>query len=434
MAHIEGIRIKNYKALKDITLGKLWNNHESPLSDLTVVIGKNGVGKSSIFDAFGFISDCLKNGIEEACDVRGGFSKIISKGCTSDEYISFELYYKENNNEQPITYEFSITLDSKMRPYVVSERLRQRRKGQKNYGRPFSFLILNNGEGIVWKGNTEGKQIKEENNSDKFDIKSLISEIESGNNAEETNETEVVRLEDNRHLAITTLGALKQHPRIVSFRKFIESWYLSYFSPNSARSLPLAGVQKHINIRGENLANVVQFMEREQPSHLKNVLNKISEKIPGLQRIETETSSDGRLLLKFYAQGFGDAPFYAQQMSDGTLKIFTYLLLLEDPEPHSFICIEEPENGLYHKLLALLASEFRRFASEKKKNSQIFITTHQPYFLNALEPEEVWILEKQKDGFSKISRASSNELVNNLVKEGIDLGDLWYSDYLDGEE
>ena len=119
-------------------------------------------------------------------------------------------------------------------------------------------------------------------------------------------------------------------------------------------------------------------------------------------------------------------------MSDGTLKIFTYLLLMEDPEPHSFICIEEPENGLYHKLLEILAHEFRVYTANKKNSSQIFITTHQPYFVNALKPEEVWILEKQDDGFSKITRASSIELVKNMVEEGIELGNLWYSDYLDG--
>ena len=56
--------------------------------------------------------------------------------------------------------------------------------------------------------------------------------------------------------------------------------------------------------------------------------------------------------------GFRD-PFFAQQMSDGTLKVFAYLLLLEDPDPPPFICIEEPENGLYHKLLETLAREFR---------------------------------------------------------------------------
>lgn len=430
MAQIQGFKIRNYKALKNITLGKLWNNNEEPLTLLTAVIGKNGAGKSTIFDAFGFIADCLKNGVEDACDARGGFQKIFSKGQSIKDSISFELYYRESEDDNPITYEFSIKLDSTKRPFIFSERLRQRRKGQRKFGQPFSFLILNNGTGIVWKGETLGKQIKEDDNS-LFDPNQLITEIESGRQSEETNETEVIRLEDNRHLAITTLGALKQHPRITAFRKFIESWYLSYFSPDSARNLPLAGVQKHLDIHGDNLANVVQFMQREHPQKFKSILNNISKKIPGLLNIDTETSSDGRLLLKFYGQGFTE-PFYAQQMSDGTLKIFTYLLLMEDPEPHSFICIEEPENGLYHKLLEILAHEFRVYTANKKNSSQIFITTHQPYFVNALKPEEVWILEKQDDGFSKITRASSIELVKNMVEEGIELGNLWYSDYLDG--
>ena len=81
MPQLLGIRLFNFKGLKDITLGKLRNNDAKPLTNLSVVIGKNGAGKSSIFEAFGFMSDCLKNGVEFACDVRGGFSKLISKGC-----------------------------------------------------------------------------------------------------------------------------------------------------------------------------------------------------------------------------------------------------------------------------------------------------------------------------------------------------------------
>lgn len=140
MAQIQGIRIKNYKALKDITLGKLWNNSEQPLTQLTAVIGKNGVGKSSIFDAFGFISDCLKYGVEEACDIRGGFQKIFSKGLLNEDLMEFELYYRETEDDNPITYEFSIKLDNHQRPFVYKERLRQRRKGQHKYGQPFSFF------------------------------------------------------------------------------------------------------------------------------------------------------------------------------------------------------------------------------------------------------------------------------------------------------
>ncbi|MDB9542889.1 AAA family ATPase [Microcystis aeruginosa CS-1036] len=427
MAGIEGLRIKNYRALKDITLGKLWNTqNRDSLTPMTAVIGKNGVGKSTLFDAFGFLSDCLKGGVEEACDARGrgGFERLRSQG--QEGSIEFQIYYKEDYNSRPITYELAIDLDTDNRPYVKKERLRQRRKGQKT-GWPFSFLLLDEGKGIVWKGEEEGKQVEE--GQDHFDLFKLIEKIQREAD-EESKETELVELNDKRKLGIATLGSLKQHPRISLFRRFIEGWYLSYFTPDAARSLPLAGPQKHLNIHGDNLGNVVQFMEREHSKKFQNILNSISRKIPGIEKISTEKSPDNRLLLKFNDRGFQD-PFYVQQMSDGTLKVFAYLLLLEDPSPPPFICIEEPENGLYHKLLETLAQEFRKHATGQRGRSQIFITTHQPYFVDALRPEEVWILEKGDDGFSRIKRASDNPLIKNLVSEGLPLGSLWYSDYLD---
>lgn len=430
MARIEGFRIQNFRTLKDITLGKLWNIQKAkPLTPMTAVIGKNGVGKSTIFDAFGFLADCLKNGVEEACDLRerGGFDRIRSQGKTGS--ISFEIYYKQDGNSRPITYELEIDLDSSGRPYVQKERLRQRRKGQSK-GRPFSFLIMENGKGVAWKGEAQGQQFDEEKGN--LDLFKFIEDVKEDSETEESKVTEVVELSDKRKLGIASLGSLKQHPRISAFREFVESWYLSYFTPDAARSLPLAGPQRHLNIHGDNLGNVVQFMEREHPKRFKKILDRIADKIPGIDSISTKPSPDGRLLLCFNDKGFSD-PFYAQQMSDGTLKVFAYLLLMEDPFPPPFICIEEPENGLYHKLLETLADEFRSHATGRKGGSQIFVTTHQPYFVDALLPAEVWILEKGKDGFSTIRRASDYALVNNMVDEGLPLGSLWYSDYLDAE-
>lgn len=428
MAKIEGIRIKNFKALKDVTLGKLWNSQKTdPLTQMTAVIGKNGVGKSSFFDAFGFLADCLKHGVEEACDARGrgGFERIRSMGTLGP--IEFELYYKEDGNARPITYELAINLDRSQRPYVQKERLRQRRKNQK-HGWPFSFLILNEGEGVVWKGDIDGRQIIEE--TEDVDLHRLLLDLEKEDEKEESSATEFVELTDKRKLGIATLGSLKQHPRVSAFRQFIEGWYLSYFTPDAARSLPLAGPQKHLNVHGDNLGNVVQFMEREHPRRFAHILSEIAKKIPGTSKIDTQKTADGRLLLRFNDKSFKD-PFYAQQMSDGTLKLFAYLLLLEDPTPPPFLCIEEPENGLYHKLLETLADEFREHATGRKGGSQVFITTHQPYFVDAFEPEEVWVLEKGADGFSKIRRASNDPVVKGMVEAGLPLGGLWYSDYLD---
>lgn len=407
MAIIEGFRVQNFRALRDVSLGKLSGQSEGdPLTPFTVVIGKNGVGKSSLFDAFGFVADCLASDVETACDTkqRGGFERLRSKGVS--EPMRFEIYYREASNERPITYELSINLDGTGRPYVETELLKQRRKGQK-HGRPYPFLRLDRGKGLVWAGEE-------------------AVEIEG----EEDRTQAVVELTDPRQLGIATLGTLKEHPRIKRFRDFLKGWYLSYFYPDAARSLPSAGPQRHLNVHGDNIGNVVQFMEREHKDRFKSILARIASKIPGITEIDTEVTTDKRVLLRFNDGAFDD-PFFAQQMSDGTLKVFAYLLLLEDPDPPPFICIEEPENGLYHKLLESLAQEFRTHATGKKNAPQIFVTTHQPYFVDALTPEEVWILEKGSAGYSTIRRASELEIVRHLVAEGLPLGGLWYSDYLD---
>jgi predicted ATPase len=304
MALIEGFRVQNYRALKDITIGRLSGTSVNrPLSPFTVVIGKNGSGKSTLFDAFGFVSDCLAADVESACDMkqRGGFERLRSMGAA--DALRFEVYYREAPNERPITYELAIALDDSERPFVESEVLKQRRKGQK-YGRPYPFLRLHHGKGMVWAGEE-------------------AVEMEG----EEDRAQEAVELTDLRQLGIATLGTLREHPRIKRFRDFLKGWYLSYFYPDAARGLPSAGPQRHLNVHGDNIGNVVQFMQREHEGRFKTILKRIATKIPGISGIDTHVTEDKRVLLRFNDGAFQD-PFFAQQMSDGTLKIFAYLLLL----------------------------------------------------------------------------------------------------------
>jgi predicted ATPase len=412
MAMIEGFRIQNYRTLKDIAMGRIGTDPKlrdvEPLTPMTAVIGKNGAGKSSIFDAFGFLADCMQTDLETACNAqnRGGYDKLVSLG--SDEPISLTIYYRESKSDRPITYKISIAKDEKSGlPIVLSELLRQRAKN-KSRGQPRSFLLLERGKGSVWVGDESLE-------------------------GDDTYKREVEF--DPHKLAIVSLAEqFKENPRIAQFKQFIQSWYLSYFTPDSARKISQAGAQKHLNLHGDNVGNVVQYLERNHPRIFSQILKDISQKIPGIGTIKPYRDSiTNNLYLLFQDKGFAK-PFTQQQMSDGTLKMFCYMLLLQDPVPPPFICIEEPENGLYHKLLEILASEFRRHATGKKDGSQVFITTHQPYFVDALEPNEVWILEKGADGFSTIRRASDDELVKNMVAEGLPLGGLWYSDYLDARQ
>ena len=400
MAHLQGIRIRNYRTLKEVTLGQTFEHRQdNPLPKMLAVIGPNGAGKSSLMDALGFVGDCLRFGVDEACDQphRGGFDRLRTRGQSGP--IEFEIYYREEPKERPISYSLHVNQSKTGRPYVAYEQLRQGRKGQ-NVGQPYTFLRLENGEGTAWAGDAT----EEDESSERINV----------------------RLEDPQRLGITTYGNLSEHPRIVAFRRFLEGWYLSYFVPDLARTLPVLGAQKHLNRRGDNLANYLQHIEREHPKRFAEVLRTVSKKIPGIQKITHKRSDDNRLLLAFNERGYED-PFFQQDMSDGTLKMLAYLLLFEDPEPAPLVGIEEPENGLHHQLLGSLAQQMKQHT--KGRGPQLFVTTHSTHFVDALTPDEVWILAKNKEGFSEATRAADAEMVHELFEQGIPLGSLWFSNH-----
>ena len=125
---------------------------------MITIIGPSGNGKSTLADAFGFIADCLELGIEAACDAnnRGGYDQLISQGVK--EPIAFEIYYRENKNTTPITYELEIDKDKYERPYVRMEQLRYRNQ---KIGRPLTFLYLQNGVGYAFEGKKGGRMSRE---------------------------------------------------------------------------------------------------------------------------------------------------------------------------------------------------------------------------------------------------------------------------------
>lgn len=404
MGKIEGIAIKNYGSLRDVTLGKtLSKQTAAPLSNMTTIIGPSGNGKSTIADVFGFIADCMESDVEAACDAnnRGGFDQIRAQGVT--DAIHFELYYRESSNTRPITYELSIDLDKTGRPYVKEERLRQRVEKR---GWPRSFLYLQDGSGYAFEGNDGGQD--EETGS-----------IEG---------TKVpVELSDNRKLGVVTLGAMKQYSRIEKFLKFLQSWYLCYFTPDAARTIQTSAPQPYLDRIGSNLNNVAQYMFRENKSAFIKTLRDIQSKLPGIEKITPLKMPNGQIVLQFWEKGF-DEPFFSPKMSDGTLKLFAYYLLLHENNPRQLVFIEEPENGLYHHYLADLAEEMRKSAGTGY-SKQLFITTHSPFFANSLPPEDVWVLKKEENGFSTARRASEYEFVQELTAEGVSVGDLWYDKY-----
>lgn len=382
--NIEYLKVHNYRALKELELKNL-----TPLS---VFLGPNGSGKSTLFDVFAFLSECFTVGLRKAWDKRGRFKELRTKGCSGP--IGFVIKYREKPRTPVITYELKIDETNKG-PFVASEKLSWKR-GQR--GRPFAFLEFEKG----------------------------IGKVISGEAPDESDQRIDESLDSPEMLAVNTLGQLSRHPRIIALRRFITDWYLSYLTADNTRGVPEAGPQERLSAIGDNLPNVVQYLKEQHPDRLLDIMSILKNRIPRLENITTELMQDGRLLLQIKDAPF-DQPILSKFASDGALKMLAYLLVLYDPDPPQLIGIEEPENQLHPRLLPLLAEECRA-ASE---NSQLMVTTHSPFFVNGLKPDELWVLYRDDNGYTQAKCAAQMQGVNEFISEGAMLGNLWVEGHFD---
>lgn len=389
---IVSIKIKNYRVFESLEINEI--------PRFCVIIGANGTGKSTLFDIFGFLRDALKNNIRQALQIRGGFNEVVTRG-KEQEDIEIELKFRMKilETERLVTYILNIGQEEK-RPLVKREILRYKRG---EYGSPYHFLDFQNGKGYA------------------------ITNEENFEQTEEELEREEQQLESNDILAIKGLGQFQRFKAASAFRSLIENWYVSDFHISDARGSKDALYAEHLSPTGDNMALVAQYIYQNHPDIFQTILTKMQERVPGISKVEAKETEDGRLILKFQDQAFKD-PFIDRYVSDGTMKMFAYLILLFDPKPHPLLCVEEPENQLYPSLLHELAEEFASYAY---RGGQVFVSTHSPDFLNAVPLESIFWLTKQQ-GITRIFRASDNETLNNLVKAGDLPGYLWNQGWFEG--
>jgi predicted ATPase len=228
-------------------------------------------------------------------------------------------------------------------------------------------------------------------------------------------------------LAIKGLAQFERFPAVVALGNLIENWHISDFHINRARPEQEAGYAEHLSTEGENLALVTEFLYTRHRNVFEEILLRLAQRVPGISKVDAKTTEEGRVLLRFQDGAFED-PFLARYVSDGTIKIFAYLILLYDPQPHPLLCVEEPENQLYPKLLWELAEEFRDYAN---RGGQVFVSTHSPDFLNAVNVDEVYWLVKE-DGYSKVKRAQEDPQLVAFVREGDQMGYLWKEGFFEG--
>ncbi|MEZ5329109.1 MAG: AAA family ATPase [Verrucomicrobiales bacterium] len=387
---IEEIRIQNFKALKDV--------HLTSLPSMAVFVGKNGTGKTTLFRIFAFLQECLSSNVRVALQREGGllgFKEVISRGLDPEkDVIAIEIKFRMEiaDRQRLVTYRLEIGQDGG-KPIVRREILRYKR-GQ--HGSPFHFINFENGKGTA------------------------VSNEEDFNRPDEELDREEQTLSSPDILAIKGLGQFDRFKAAKAFRQLIENWHISDIHISSARGAKPPDEGEHVSSRGDNLPAVALRLFNEHRPVFDEVCRKMEQRVPGVKQIEARPMENGSLVIR-YRDGAFDEPFLDLNVSDGTIKMFAYLLLLHDPKPHKILCVEEPENQLYPELMVLLAEEFQSYS---RRGGQVFISTHSPEFLNAVGLESIFVLEKEA-GVSRVWRVQDDPLLADMMRQGEHAGYLW---------
>ncbi len=388
---IEQIEIKNYRVFRDVKLTKL--------RPLTVVVGANGSGKSTLFDVFSFLKEALAGNVASAVARRGGYRELVSRGQQGP--VGITVKFRESSGRLA-TYILHVT--SEQGRVVVDREVLRYRRGRGS-GRPWHFVDFSRGSGTA-----------------------ITNESVYGEEGAEE-QREEFKLDEPSILAIKGLGQFREFRVVSEFRSLIENWHISNFHIADARPSAEEGYAEHVSTRGDNVAQVAQFLYERHRDQFDRVLDAMRARVPGVTNVEAMPTQDGRLVLRFRDGSFED-PFIARYVSDGTIKMFSYLVLLHDPKPHPLLAIEEPENQLYPSLLGELIEEFRDYG---RRGGQVFASTHSPDFLSGADLTEIYWLTKD-GGFSKVRRASDSELLRGLIAEGDSPSELWRQRMFEGAD
>lgn len=334
-------------------------------------VGANGAGKSTLFDALSFLAEVIANGFEGPIAARGGYRDIVSaRYARSDIKFSLQFF----GGEHYFSYEVEFGMTSEDSFEVIKE-------------------IMSVGDHVIFDRKSYGPTFSGVPTA----ILVLFNEVMEG----------------------ATQG--------VALRAFFSSLGLSHLAISALRGSRSAYQDGRLTNSGDNLQRVALLLQEKHPIVFASVVDAMRRFVPGLDRIEVKETDDNRVILKFGDGAFTD-PFLDRNVSDGTMKLFAYLVMLHAPERYSLLCVEEPENYLYPTIQQDLAEEFRAYAN---RGGQVFVSTHSPDFLNALNVDEVFWMVKE-DGFTKVVRAKDDPQVVAYMNEGDRMGYLWKEGFFKG--
>lgn len=413
---IKKIHVSNFKSFKDLTL---------ELGNFNVVIGANASGKSNFTQIFKFLKDTKDNGLKDAISMHGGLESLrnLKIGAASDFNMRIEsearseaggiLSLKTNK----IAYEFSLRFEASKSGYeIASDELTQKLQITRSKGEEkalfedeglgtVEFTIANvNGKPDISFGPPEMKDLLEKEEAFpplSFFPKLFGEEIPSG-----------VLLINTPYFAV--LPGASPFGDIAIYD----------IDPHLARNPVQITGKAELAEDGKNLALVLNKLI-EDGEKKRKFCNLMKDLLPFCNDIDTEKFAEKSLMMKIQEDYYGDEYLSAYLLSDGTINISALIIALCLEEKDTVI-VEEPERNIHPHLISRVVDMMK----DASRHRQVIVTTHSAELVKQAGLENILLVSRDQDGFSRISRPREKSEVKLFLQNELGLDELYVQDLL----
>jgi predicted ATPase len=375
---IVGLTLRNFKGIQSL--------NALPLSRFQVLVGPNGVGKTTVLDAIDFVRDCLAHGPGTAVESRGiaDFNDLtwMRRGGSVEIEIWLDLSAElPLLSESLLQYRLAIRQDSRFGVCVADEVLRQYHRAGVARGGELRVSPPGRSKRLLGKTSTGTDVYSRERgnsqNSFNFGLDKLT-------------------------LALTPPDE-ERYPTANAVRRFLMQG-VRYIQLNSrAMRLPCSATRgTDLELDGINMARVVGRLLgtnyepgprwAEPGSAVSHWVEHLRYALPDLVNIgwDRRQADNAEFLVLRYQNGL-DAPSWV--LSDGTLRMLALTLPAFLPAESALYMVEEPENGVHPKALEIILRSLSAIPG-----GQMLIATHSPFVVQQCGVDSLLCFSRGADG------------------------------------